>query len=81
MNAKLNAKLVTGAEVKRGRNVTSGDLRKAPIVAALKSASGATKVTLLVEVTPGVFQGNCIIPKGANKGVWQVEMPELARKA
>jgi hypothetical protein len=42
------------------RNVTSYDPRKKPIVDALKKKSGGTKVTLLKEIGPGVFEGSCL---------------------
>jgi hypothetical protein len=41
------------------RNITSSDPRKHLIVRALKVKSGGTKVTLVAEVSPGVFKGHC----------------------
>lgn len=43
-----------------GKNVTSKDPRKPGIVAALKALSKGRKVTLLKEVSPGVFEGHCL---------------------
>lgn len=43
-----------------GKNVTSKDPRKPGIVSALKALSRGRKVTLLKEVSPGVFEGNCL---------------------
>jgi hypothetical protein len=42
------------------KHVHSQDPRKPAIVAALKQKSGGTKVTLLAEVEPGVFEGSCM---------------------
>jgi hypothetical protein len=42
------------------KHVHSADPRKAAIVAALKSKSGGTKVTLLREVAPNTFTGSCL---------------------
>lgn len=42
------------------KNVNSKDPRKPAIVAALKRLTGASKVTLVKEVEPGVFQGECL---------------------
>jgi hypothetical protein len=41
------------------KHVHSKDPRKKAIVAALKVKSGCTKVTLVQEIRPGVFQGSC----------------------
>ena len=41
------------------RNITSTDPRKHLIMRALKIKSGGTKVTCVVEVSPGIFQGHC----------------------
>lgn len=44
----------------KGKHVRSTDPRKPAIVAAMKRSTGATKITLVREVTPGVFEGNCL---------------------
>lgn len=49
------------------RNVTSYDPRKKPIVDALKKKSGGTKVTLLKEIGPGIFEGRCLKSGGPVK--------------
>ena len=41
------------------KHVSSDDPRKWKITLALKLKSGGTKVTLVKEITPGVFQGHC----------------------
>lgn len=41
------------------KNIASYDPRKKPIMAVLKNKSGGGKVTLVKEISPGVFQGNC----------------------
>lgn len=74
-HAKLHKALQTGSatpfeiafasvahEPRSGKHVKSDDPRKPAIVAAIKAASGGTKVTLVQEVAPGVFQGDAIIP-------------------
>jgi hypothetical protein len=60
------------------KNVTSKDPRKHAIVAALKSKSGGSKVTLVKETSTGAFQGHCqkleIIPKFGfmvKTGAWE----------
>lgn len=46
------------------KNVTAKDPRKPAIVAALKRKSGASKVTLLKELEPGLFRGHCLLSDG-----------------
>lgn len=41
-------------------NITSKDPRKAGIVAALKAATGATKVTMVTALKSGGFAGRCM---------------------
>lgn len=67
-----------GSQTTRGRHVKSTDKRKAIITAALKQASGARKVTLVTEIGPGLFVGNCITPAGRTTpgqsfGFWEVQ--------
>lgn len=50
------------------KNVTSKDPRKPRIVHALKKKSGGNKVTLLKEISPGVFQGHCMKPERIKEG-------------
>ena len=42
------------------KNVSSKDTRKPGIVSALKALSRGRAVTMVKEVTPGVFEGNCL---------------------
>lgn len=53
------------------RNLTSYDQRKKPVVIALKKKSGGTKVTLLKETGPGVFEGKCHALE-VETGCWDV---------
>jgi hypothetical protein len=46
-----------------GKNVTSKDPRKPGIVSALKALSRGNKVTMVKEVSPGVFEAHCLGPK------------------
>lgn len=41
------------------RNIPSHDPRKTKIVEVLKKKSGGGRVTLVKEISPGVFQGHC----------------------
>ena len=50
------------------KHVHSKDPRKRAIVAALRRASGGTKVTMLEEIAGGLFQGSCL-KKGPTK-IW-----------
>ena len=43
-----------------GKHIHSKDPRKPAIVAALRKASGGTKITMLEEIAVGVFQGSCL---------------------
>jgi hypothetical protein len=47
-------------QINKGKHVHSRDPRKPAIVSALKTLSGASKVTLLKEVAPGIFEGSCL---------------------
>lgn len=52
-------------------HITSRDPRKPAIVAALKRKSGGTKVTLLEEIAPGQYRGNCLRGDGNTRhGGW-----------
>lgn len=44
------------------RPIKSSDPRKAAIVAALKAAHGATKVTMVVQVGDNTYEGHCMRP-------------------
>lgn len=52
------------------KHVHSQDPRKPKIVEALKRKSGGTKVTLLVEVEPGLFEGKCMKPATTTEQTW-----------
>lgn len=73
------AKKIEG--VAKGKSVKSSDPRKPGIVEALKAASGAGKVTSVVECKDGSFAGHCMVrddkPRGRggydSVGWWSVE--------
>lgn len=50
------------------KNVTSQDLRKPAIVAALKKASGGNRVTLVKQLDTNTFRGNCLLYVGNGNG-------------
>lgn len=56
--------------------ITSKDPRKAGIVSALKALSRGSKVTMVKEVAPGVFQGHCMA-KDPNNMTRRVVMASL----
>jgi hypothetical protein len=58
------------------KHIKSTDPRKPAIVAALKQKSGCRKVTTVLEIAPGVYEGNCMNPNGtaSQPGFHQVEV-------
>lgn len=72
----------------KGKSVSSTDERKPRVLAALKAASGASKVTSVVQMKDGRFAGHCMasIPRGYRSlGWWAVDMttgaPDTASQA
>lgn len=68
----------TAEPKKNGKHVRSDDARKPAVVAALKKASGGSRVTLVTEIGENTFQGNCLVTaadgKFTNLGFYQVVM-------
>ena len=61
----------------KGKSVKSSDPRKAAVVAALKAASGGSKITSVVERKDGSFAGHCMASgkRGYDSlGYWAVEL-------
>lgn len=55
------------------KHVHSQDPRKPKILAALKRKSGGTKVTLLTEIEPGIFEGKCQKPEIIKDGGFAIK--------
>lgn len=69
---------ITPAEM-RGKPVLSRDPRKPAIMAALKSASGCRKVTMVTALADG-YAGNCMNGPAGNWGLWFVPSTAVAAK-
>lgn len=50
------------------KHVKSTDPRKSQIVGCLKWKHGGSKVTLLQEISPGVFEGDVLLHVGRGRG-------------
>lgn len=75
-NKFVSEKLERGAA---GRSMASYDPRKKVVSAALKAASGATKVTMVVQCSDGRFSGHCMnATTGEDLGYWAVRLVEVA---
>lgn len=58
----------------KGKSVKSSDPRKKVVTEAFKDRiAGVTKVTMVSELTPGVFTGHCMnATTGESHGVWEI---------
>lgn len=64
---KVKVRHIGVERLSTGRHVKSTEPRKADIVASFKEVTGARKVTLLSEISPGVFQAHCLNSIGGGK--------------